>query len=103
MTTRSLGRVNNVPTIFESVGGGHFSAGVLSCSQGSQHLRNMPFPRRRNVYEIEIITSDETLKVSFSVCVDAWCLLTSLLDHLGRTRALLLDNITNSTDDYLID
>src|SRR6185369_14960706 len=103
MTTRAFRSVNDVPTIFESVGRGHFSTGMLPCSQRSKHLRNMPFPRRRDVYEVEIITSDETFKVSFSVCVDAWGLLTGLLDHLRRTRALVFDNVTNSIDYYLID
>src|SRR5678810_319314 len=102
MTTRALRRVNNVPTIFESVGGGHFSTGMLSGTQGSEHLRNVPFPGGGNVYEVEIITSDESFEVTFSVCVDAGCLLTSLLDHLSRTRALLLHDVTNGVNDNLV-
>src|ERR1041385_2357131 len=102
MTTRSFRSVNNIPTIFESVGGGHFSPGMFSGTQGGQHLRNVPFPRGGNVYEVEIITSDESFEVSFSVRVNAGCLLTGLLDHLCRTRALLFHDITNGINDYLV-
>src|SRR5215216_4412948 len=75
---------------------------MLSCSQGSEHLRNMPFPRGGNVYEVEIVTSGESFKVSFSVCVDARCLLTGFLDELSRTRALVFYDIANSINDYLL-
>src|SRR5215212_10361703 len=102
MTTRALRCVNNVPTIFESVRGWYFSTDVLSCSQSGEHLRDMPFPRRRNVYEVEVITRDESFKISFSVCVDAGCLLTGLLDQLSRTRALFFHDITNGINDYLV-
>ena len=63
MTTGTFRSINKLPTIFESVRGGHFSTGMLSRPQGSKDLRNMPFPRRGNIYEVDIITSDETLKV----------------------------------------
>src|SRR5215212_5088603 len=103
MTTRTLRRVNNIPTIFERVRSRHFSPGVLSCSQSSEHLRSMPFPGRGNIDEIEIITRDESFEVSLSVAVDSGCFLTGLLDHLGRMRALLFHNVTDGIDNYLID
>src|SRR4051794_35677532 len=103
MTPSSLRSVNNVPTVFESVGGRHFGTGMLSGAQRSQHLRNVPFPRRGNIDKVEIITSDESFEVAFSVCINGWCLLTSLLDELSRTRALLFHDIANGVDDYLID
>ena len=58
MTARPFRSINNVPALFQSVGGRHFSANMFSCSQRSEHLRNVPFPRCRNVYEVEIVTSD---------------------------------------------
>ena len=79
------------------------ATGVLSGTQGSEHLGNMPFPGRGNVYEIEIITSDESFKVSFAVGVDAWCFLTRFVDQLRRTRALLFHDIANGVNGYLID
>src|SRR5690349_2591691 len=102
MTARALRRVNDVPTIFESVRGRHFSPGMLSGTQSREHLRNMPFPRRGNVYEVEIITSDETFEVSFSVFVDGGRLLTTLLDHLRCTHALLFHDVTNGINDHLL-
>src|SRR5215213_665691 len=103
MTTRSLRSVNNIPTIFESVSRRHFGTDMLSCSQGGEHLRNMPFPGRGNIHKVKIITSDESFELSFSVRVNARCLLTGLLDQLSRTRALFFHDITDGIDDYLID
>src|SRR6185369_8137216 len=100
MTTGVFRSLNNVPTIFESVRGGHFSTDMLSSSQGSKDLRNMPFPRRGNIYEVDIITSDETFKVSFSGCVNTGYLLPGLLDKLSSSHALLFHHITNGIDDY---
>src|SRR6185369_4204055 len=62
----------------------------------------MPFPRSGNVNEVEIVTSHEFFKVAFAVCVDAWRLLTSLLDHLRRARALLFHDVTHGVNDDLI-
>src|SRR3954447_22847781 len=103
MTTCALRSVNDVPAIFERVCGRDFRTSVLAGAQGSQDLRNVPFPRGGDVDEVEIVAGDESFEVVFAVCVNGRCLLTSLLDELGRTLALLFDDIANSIDDHLID
>jgi hypothetical protein len=62
----------------------------------------MPFPRRCDIDEVEIVARDESFKISLAVGVDSGSLLAGFLDHLRRARTLVTDDVTNGVNDDLI-
>src|ERR1043165_2459244 len=63
MPSRRFRRVDNFPAVFERVSRRHFGAAMLARTQSSEHLRDVPFPRRRDVDEVEIVASNESFKI----------------------------------------
>jgi hypothetical protein len=76
---------------------------VFSCFQCCKHLRHMPFPRRSNVDEIEIVTRRTAFKITFTIGIDRRFLLAGIFDELSRAQTLLINDITDGVDYYFVD
>src|SRR6185503_18567017 len=63
----------------------------------------VPLPWRCDVNEVEVVARDESLEVSFAVCVNAGRLLSDFLDHLRRARAFVFYDVTDGVYHDLVD
>src|ERR1051326_7326960 len=95
MPSRSFRGIDQFPAVFERVSGGHFTPRMFTRVQRCERLRHVPFPRRRDVNEVEIIARNEFFKISFAVRVNRRRLLTSLFDELRRTRTFVSHDVAH--------
>ena len=76
---------------------------MLTVAQGGEHHRDVPFPGRRGVDEIDVVALAEVFKVMVAVGINGRRLLAFGFDHLCGALALLFDDVTDRCDADIVD
>src|SRR5215813_14943807 len=103
MTSRSIRRVDNLPTIIKRVSSRHLSTRVLPFFQSSKNLWNVPLPWRSYVNKVQILTCRKSFKITLTIGINGWSLLSGLLHHLRRPETFVIDNVTDGIHLYFFD